>query len=97
MFELYIYVVPDPLAQLAPYESKGVYEFETSAQAELRALLYLSYAPNDIVMLVEFETGTCKHCEKPIREKAGWVMHKWVHEGGYYACSPAGATRAEPA
>lgn len=96
MYELYIYVVPDPLAQLPPFEKKAQYEFETSEQAELRALLYLSYCPNDIVMLVEFETGECKHCDRPIRENAGWLIHKWVHENGAYLCWSNEHTQAEP-
>lgn len=71
-------------------------EFDTTSQAELRALRWLIYRPDDIVMLVELKKNECKHCDRPIQEKAGWVRHRWVHEGGYYACLPDGATQAEP-
>lgn len=96
MYELHIYVEFDPLAKIPPREQSLPYEFETSDQAELRALLYLSYCPNDIVMLVEFKTGVCSHCDRPIREQAGWVLHQWIHNNGFYLCGPESATSATP-
>lgn len=51
---------------------------------------------HDIVMLVDLEEAVCKHCDLKIIEKAGWVLHKWVHENGAYLCWSNEHTQAEP-
>lgn len=96
MFKLVVLCKYDPKANMPDKEFEIPTEFEDSPAAELRAMRWLLYRPNDIVMLEEFEIATCKNCDKPIEEKVGWVRHRWVHVGGYYACLPAGETQAEP-
>lgn len=96
MHKLVIYTVRAEKLGIPDKEVQGEFEFETVEQAELRALLWLLYCPNDIVMYHEIETDVCRHCGQMIKEKAGWVIHRWVHDGGAYACLPAGETKAEP-
>lgn len=50
MFKLIILCVFEPKAQMADSE-QILGEFDTSSHAELRALRWLTYRPNDIVML----------------------------------------------
>lgn len=52
--------------------------------------------PDDIVMFVEIEVRTCRNCGLLIREKVGWVLHRWVHAGGNYVCTLKGLTQAMP-
>lgn len=98
MFRLAVLCVFDPMAKMPDREEILSTEFDTEDQACLRALLWLEYRPNDIIMLVEAETGECKHCDQPIEEKPGWVRHRWIHKNdGAYACrATAGKTQAEP-
>lgn len=96
MHKLVVYAVREPKLGVPNKEIQGNFEFETAAQAELRALLWLMYCPKDIVMYHEVEQNVCAHCGVLIKENAGWVRHRWVHEGGYYACLPDGDTQAEP-
>lgn len=97
MHKLVILEVFDPWSKMPDRESKNVFEFERQSRAELRALLWLLYRPNDIVMLVDISEAYCKHCDQPIKEKAGWVVHRWVHEGGNYTCeTDEPHTQAEP-
>ena len=97
MYKLVVLCRYDPLTKAPDQEQALNHEFETSALAELRALLWLHYRPNDLVMLVEIETDVCKHCDQPIEEKAGWVLHKWVHKSnGAYLCWSNEHTKAEP-
>ena len=49
--KLIIYCVYDPFAKMKPSEVELDQEFNES-QAELRALRWLMYRPNDIVMVV---------------------------------------------
>lgn len=57
---------------------------------------FLSEFPESIVMLIELEFDRCKHCNSPILEKAGWVLHKWVHyRTGAHLCWMS-QTQAEP-
>lgn len=97
MFKVVILNVYDPKAKMPDTEMILRDDFETSSQAELRGLRWLISRPNDIVMLLEVEVGICQHCGVVIQEKEGWVRHRWIHEGGYYACLPDGKTQAEPA
>lgn len=53
MFKLTILCIFDPMAQMEDAEMALPTEFETESQAKLRALRWLMYRPNDIVMLVE--------------------------------------------
>lgn len=98
MHKLVILCVFDPYARMADREYVVPEDYDTSSQAELRALRWLMYRPNDIVMLVEVEQSECKHCEMPIEEKPGWVRHRWIHaHTGAYACmATSGQTQAEP-
>ena len=50
MFKLIIFCVYDPKAQMKPSEVELDQEYN-QGQAELRALRWLTYRPNDIVML----------------------------------------------
>lgn len=97
MHKLVVLCKHEPLSRMPDKEFVLPEEFDTSSQAELRALRWLLYRPHDILMLETLEQAVCKHCGVPIHEKEGWVKHRWVHEGGYYACLPSGATKAEPA
>lgn len=96
MHKLVIWTKHDPLAGIPDREAAGAFEFEKFEQAELRALLWLLYCPNDIVMYLEIAQATCKHCNQPIKENAGWILHRWVHEGGNYTCWSDAHTKAEP-
>ena len=69
-------------------------EYETESQAELRALRWLLYCPDDIVMI--YEPQTCVNCGQPIEYRGDNVRIKWAHTAGYYACFPDGRTQAEP-
>lgn len=96
MHTLVIYAVRAPEFKVPDKEVDAYFEYETADQAELRALLWLLYCPNDIVMYVEIDRSTCKHCDRPIKENVGWVMHRWIHdETGAYTCSNM-LTKAEP-
>lgn len=97
MFKLVILNRYDPLSKMPDKEFELDTDFATSSAAELRALRWLLYRPNDYVMLIELETGVCMHCGVSIEEQLGWVRHKWVHIGGYYSCLSNGGTQAEPA
>lgn len=98
MLKLVILCVFDPKAKMADKEYLVPDEYETSSQAELRALRWMMYRPYDIVMLVEIELSECKHCDQHIEEKPGWVRHRWIHSTtGAYAClATGGITQAEP-
>jgi hypothetical protein len=98
MHKLVILCVFDPKARMPDREEVLRDEFETSGQAELRALRWLMYRPYDIVMLVEIKISECEHCKQPIEEKPGWVRHRWIHTlDGAYACrANGGKTQAEP-
>lgn len=96
MYKLTILCRYEKLANMPDKEFEIPTDFDTSSQAELRAMRWLTYRPNDIVMLTEIQQSICKNCGRPIEEKVGWVRHRWIHEGGYYACLPDGATQAEP-
>lgn len=50
--KLIILCIYDKLTGWSPKEFELPTEFESQSQAELRALLWLSYRPNDLVMLV---------------------------------------------
>jgi hypothetical protein len=52
MFQLIIFCVFDRMSQMDDKEFVLPTEYETSAHAELRALRWMMYRPNDIVMLV---------------------------------------------
>lgn len=53
--------------------------------------------PDDIVMLVEVELDICQHCQTPIQEKPGWIVHRWVHiQSQRYMCDFPNMTQAEP-
>lgn len=56
MFKLIILCIFDPFAQMADSEAILDPGFERQDQAELRALLWLKYRPNDIVMLESVST-----------------------------------------
>jgi len=97
MFKLVILCVFDILTRQESEVHTMRQDFETSAQAELRALLWLQYRPNDIVMLEFSQIDTCRHCKLPIEEKLGWVLHRWVHSNGqYYTCLNDDTKQAEP-
>lgn len=65
--------------------------------AEAEALVFIEENPETIVMLVQLELGECKHCNLSIVEKAGWVLHKWMHvRSGAYLCWSNEHTKAEP-
>lgn len=53
MYALTILCKYDKLTGWTPKEFHLPTEFDTSAQAELRALRWLMYRPNDVVMLLE--------------------------------------------
>lgn len=53
MFKLVVLCVYEPIAKLPDKAFEAVNAFSTSEQAEKRALRWLAYRPNDIVMLVE--------------------------------------------
>jgi hypothetical protein len=53
MFALTILCMYDKLTGWPPAPFHLSTEFDTSAQAELRALRWLMYRPNDIIMLLE--------------------------------------------
>ena len=55
MFHLFILCIFDRMAQMPDKEFVLPTEYEYANQAELRALRWLLYRPNDIVMLVELE------------------------------------------
>lgn len=98
MHKLVIMTVHNPLADLQDREAAGAFEFDTEEQAILRGLLWLNYCPDDVVMILELEQSTCKHCGLPIKENAGWIIHRWVHERtGAYTCWSDNHTKAEPA
>lgn len=96
MFKLVILAIHDPLANMEDKVFEIDTDFADSSGAELRAMRWLLYRPNDIIMLQEIQTSTCVHCDTPIEEKVGWVRHRWIHIGGHYACLPAGETQATP-
>lgn len=52
MYEIHILEIFDPFAKM-PDRAQYKFEYETSSQAELRALRWLMGRPKDIVMLVE--------------------------------------------
>lgn len=99
MFKIYILPVLDEDVRKG-YRSPGPIiltpDYEKSADAELRALRWLYYCPDDIVTIIELETGECVHCGRSIEENAGWLVHKWVHVGDGYTCRNALLTRATP-
>lgn len=98
MHKLAILAVHDAKAGLPDREVQGAFEFDTVEQAELRALLWLLYCPNDIVMLInDLQKSLCRHCNEEIKENAGWVIHKYVHaRTGAYTCFNTMLTKAEP-
>lgn len=53
MFKLVVLCVFDPVADLPDKVFEAINAFNTSDQAERRALRWLAYRPNDIIMLVE--------------------------------------------
>lgn len=55
MAKLEIYETRQPKLGVPHKKFEKALEFDTSSQAELRALLWLTYCPDDIVMLVEEE------------------------------------------
>lgn len=98
MHKLVILCVFDPKSKMPDKEYAVPEDYENSGQAELRALRWLMYRPYDIVMLAEIEQSLCKHCDMPIEEKPGWVLHRWIHSHTRaYAClATSGTTQAEP-
>lgn len=65
--------------------------------AEESAARWALKRPDEIVMLVPLETGVCKHCDAPIEESLGWVLHRWVHSNfKTYTCWNVELTQAEP-
>lgn len=96
MHKLIIYCSYEPMAQMKPSEVE-LDEDYTESQAELRALRWLMYRPDDLVMLISSETAICMHCGLPIEEAAGWIHHKWVHrDTGGYTCRNRELTKATP-
>lgn len=53
MYELVILAIHDPRAKMADKIVPGHFSYSLASRAEDRAVRYLSYCPNDIVMLVE--------------------------------------------
>lgn len=98
MHKLVILCVFDPKARMLSKEYVVPEEYDHSGQAELRALRWLMYRPYDLVMLVEVKVSECKHCDMPIEEKPGWIIHRWIHTHTQaYAClATSGKTQAEP-
>lgn len=101
MYRLGIVCVFDPSARVPPYmfnDEKRIFDFQLEEDAVERALEYLKYSPNDIVMLLEYTISVCKNCHEAIEEVPGWVLHQWVHrKTNAYACvKNSGATQAEP-
>jgi hypothetical protein len=98
MYKLVVLCVFDPLSKMRDREEVIRDEFETESQVELRALRWMMYRPHDICMLVGVEQAVCKHCDMPIEEKPGWVVHRYIHaHTGAYAClATSGKTKAEP-
>ncbi len=65
--------------------------------AVTEAVAYLANNPDAIVMLVEVQRSHCRHCDMGIVEKAGWVLHRWIHiRSGAYLCWSDKHTQAEP-
>lgn len=96
MLSLTILCVYDPKSEMPDKEFELPTEFETSSQAELRALRWLTYRPNDIIMLVP-SSEICRHCGEEIEEDIGWALHRWKHkERGSYLCWTNEHTKAEP-
>lgn len=96
--QIHILEIFDPMAKM-PDRAIYMFEFEDNeSQAELRALRWLEGRPNDIVMFVEVQNGEfCKFCDQPIKEKAGWILHRWIHERtGAYTCENDHNHQAEP-
>jgi hypothetical protein len=52
MYKITVLCIFDPLSKMDDSEMALPTEYETSSKAELRALRWLLYRPNDIVMLV---------------------------------------------
>ncbi len=52
MYELVIFAQFDPKSKMAAKEVAGDFAYRTLLKAEERAVKYLTYCPNDIVMLV---------------------------------------------
>jgi hypothetical protein len=52
MYRLVILAIHHPKARKPDHEVKGHFEYDSSSQAELRALRWLMYCPDDIVMLL---------------------------------------------
>lgn len=97
MYHLVILCVFDPFAKMNDREVQLDTEYEYSSQAELRALRWLEYRPNDIIMLEFIADAICKHCDLPIKEKAGWIIHQWIHvHTNTYLCWSNALTQAEP-
>lgn len=100
MYNLNILAIHDPASGLEDKEILDPTDYETSSQAELRALRWLTYCPNDIVMLdtsLIVRSLTCLHCNEAIVYRPQNHAVKWAHaNGGYYACFPDGATQATP-
>lgn len=71
--------------------------FETWEAAEDYALFGLILNPDLLVAWVELETSTCRHCDLPIIENAGWVIYRWIHvKTNFYVCRTLELTMAEP-
>lgn len=61
------------------------------------AEFWLITNPEDIVMLVEVAIDICRHCELPIQEKPGWIVHRWIHiYSRAYTCFTNRLTKAAP-
>lgn len=101
MHRLTVLAIHDPKSGMPDKEFADLTEYDNQGQAELRALRWLMYCPNDIVMLHEeevlvYKTIACKNCGEPIEYRGDNVRIKWAHAAGYYACFPDGSTQAEP-
>lgn len=102
MFALTMVAIHTPLAEMPDAVIYDRTEYDNESQAELRALRWLSYAPDDIVMLHDDSEVYCINCGRAIEYVDENALHKWKHRGHgillpYFVCMPSGLTQAEPA
>lgn len=78
-------------------ESPKISRLRGEEEAYEYADFWILTNPDDIVMLVEVELGLCKHCDLPIQEKPGWILHRWIHiQSRFYSCAFPMFTQATP-
>lgn len=80
--------------------SPHTYEFDgffIEEHAWSTAQHWVDSFPADIVMVEEILVTTCRHCHLPIKEKVGWILHRWIHDwSSSYVCAIPALTQAEP-